>query len=93
MFLRTTRVPGLFDLYKSVKRDRGGTDCLSEGLAPPMCSGGPRFPPPPETSALVTRWRWAPVLPAQLIAAATGLSQLLQAGSIERSYDQPSYIR
>jgi hypothetical protein len=30
MFLRTTRVPGLFDLYKSVKRDRRGSDCLSE---------------------------------------------------------------
>jgi hypothetical protein len=25
-----TTVPGLFDLYKSVKRDRGGSDCLSE---------------------------------------------------------------
>jgi len=43
MFLHTTKVPGLFDLYKSVKRDRGGTDCLSEGLALPMCSGGLRF--------------------------------------------------
>jgi hypothetical protein len=88
-----TTVPGLFDLYKSVKRDRGGSDWSVRGLAPPMCSGGPALSPPPETSALVTRWRWAPVLPAQLIAAATGLNQLLQAGSIERSYDQPSYIR
>jgi hypothetical protein len=91
MFLRTTRVPGLFDLYKSVKRDRGGL-CVRRTSAADVL-WRPALSPPPETSALVTRWRWAPVLPAQLIAAATGLSQLLQAGSIERSYDQPSYIR
>ena len=91
MFLRTTRVSGLFDLYKSVKRDRGGLCVRRTSAADVLWQ--PALSPPPETSALVTRRRWAPVLPAQLIAAATGLSQLLQAGSIERSYDQPSYIR
>jgi len=66
-FLRTAKVPGLFDLYKSVKRDHGGSDCiLSEGLAPPLCSGGlPALSPPPETFSAVTRWGWAPVPPAQ----------------------------
>ena len=91
MFLRTTSVPDLFDLYKSVKRDRGGLSVRRTSAADVLWQ--PALSPPPETSALVTRRRWAPVLPAQLIAAATGLSQLLQAGSIERSYDQPSYIR
>jgi hypothetical protein len=100
MFLRTPEVPGLFDPYKSVKRDHGGSGrILSGGPAPPR-SGGPRFRHRPKRSArsLVggghRRYRRSHITELEArVAAATGLNQLLQAGSIERSYDRSSYIR